>query len=102
MHGVKPFARGIENVMNRWIDTSFYRGQEANVMRCGLVSWTESNNGGCARVLLLLDVTKCGLSVAFHCSLAKTPEQLMGASEKPINGDVPAIRLIMTVAILPQ
>lgn len=71
-------------------------------MRCSLVSWAESNNGGCAGVFSLLDVTKCSLSVTFHRPLTKTPEQLMGASEKPINSNVPATRLVMTVPILPQ
>lgn len=71
-------------------------------MRCGLVSWTSSNNGGCAGVFSLLDVTKCGFSVTLHRPLTKTPEQLMGASEKPVNGSVPAARLVMPVAILPQ
>ena len=71
-------------------------------MRRRLVSRAESNNGGCAGVFSLLDVTKCSLSVTFHRSFTKTPEQLMGASEKPIDGDVPAIRLVMSVSILPQ
>ena len=71
-------------------------------MSGGLVSWTESNNGRRAGVLSLLDVTKCGLSVAFHRSLTKTPEQLMRASKKPINRSVPAIRLVVSVTILPQ
>ena len=99
---MKLFALGIKNVMNREIDTLFDRSQEANVMRCGLISWTKSDYGGCACVLPLLDVTERGLSVTFHCSFTETPEQLMGASEKPINSNIPAIRLVMSVAILPQ
>jgi len=71
-------------------------------MSCSLVSWTQSNDGGRTGILSLLDVTERGLSVTFHSSLTKTPEQLMGASEKPINSSVPATRLIMPVAILPQ
>ena len=71
-------------------------------MRCCLVSWAQSNNGGCAGVFSLLDVTKGSLSVTFHCSFSKTPEQLMGASEKPINSNIPATGLVMSVPILPQ
>ena len=71
-------------------------------MRCSLISRAQSNDGGCAGVLPLLDVTECSLSVTFHRSLTKTPEQLMGASEKPIDSNVPATRLIMPVPILPQ
>lgn len=71
-------------------------------MRCGLISGTQSDDGGCAGIFSLLDVTKRGLSVTFRCSFSKTPEQLMGASEKPINSNVPATRLVMSVAILPQ
>lgn len=71
-------------------------------MRCSLISWAQSNDGRCAGVLPLLDVTKGGFPVTFHCSLTKTPEQLMGASEKPVNSDVPATCLIVPVPILPQ
>ena len=71
-------------------------------MRCGLVSWAESNDRGRAGVLPLLDVTERRLSVTFHRSLAETPEQLMSASEKPVDGNVPTVRLVMSVAILPQ
>lgn len=71
-------------------------------MRCGLISWAQSNDCGGAGVLSLLDVTECSFSVAFHRSLTKTPEQLMGASEKPTDSNVPAIRLVMPVPILPQ
>ena len=71
-------------------------------MRCCLISWAQSNNGGCAGVLPLLDVTECSLPVTFNRSLTKTPEQLMGASEKPVNSNIPATRLVMPVPILPQ
>ena len=71
-------------------------------MRCSLISRAQSYDGGCAGVLSLLDVTECSLSVTFHRPLTKTVEQLMGASEKPINGNIPATRLVMTVPILPQ
>lgn len=84
------------------IDTLFNRGQEADVMRCSLISWTKPNDRGRTGVLPLLDVTERRLSVTFHRSLAETPKQLMSASEKPINSNVPAARLVMSVAILPQ
>lgn len=71
-------------------------------MRRGLISWAQSNDSGCAGVFSLLDVAKCSFSVTFHCSLTKTPEQLMGASEKPVNSDIPATCLIMSVSILPK
>jgi hypothetical protein len=71
-------------------------------MRCCLISWAQSNDGGCTGVLPLLDVTERSLSVTFHCSFTKTPEQLVGASEKPINSNVPATCLVMPVPILPQ
>jgi hypothetical protein len=71
-------------------------------MRCGLVSWAKPNDRGRTGVLALLDVTERRLSVAFHRALTETPKQLMSASEKPINSNVPAARLVMSVAILPQ
>jgi len=71
-------------------------------MCCSLIPWTESNYGGCPGVFSLLDVTECGFPITFHRSFTKTPEQLMGASEKPLNSDVPAARLVMSVPILPQ
>jgi len=88
--------------MGRQISTLFDRSKEANVMCGGLISWTKSNDGGSTGVFTLLDVTERGLTVTFHRSLTKTPEQLMGAPKKPINGGVPATRLVMSVTILPQ
>lgn len=52
----------------------FDSGQEADIMRRSLVPWAQSNDGGCAGIFSLLDVTKCCLSVAFHRSLAETPK----------------------------
>lgn len=98
---MKLFALG-DKQRDEKMDTLFDSGQEADIMRRSLIPWTQTHDSGCAGVLSLLDVTKCSFSVAFHRSLTKTPEQLMGASEKPINSNIPSTCLVMTVPILPQ